>query len=298
MMSPRFLFVAAIGFILVLSEIGANHAGQTQSQHPSSAPHVSMGRSSSRGFVGGAHTNTIRSTQKNVVNANGQHVSPMAVHRADPVLKGAAQATSSKVQQQLSANGQWHHWHHHHWAWGQYGYLPTNGSSMVVGVPNGNSLTVTNTAGLGTGLGYGTVFLQSRAQRVAQHHGLSVAGVPVVAPVVNTGFMTVRLAGVASPTAGQAFAGQSQQHLASLAMGRHVRVFQTGVDPTGAIVGQVFLAGSGVNLNERQLRDGMAFNNVSDGFSPALAAAEESALMARAGLWNGKRPLAPWLLTP
>lgn len=72
-----------------------------------------------------------------------------------------------------------------------------------------------------------------------------------------------------------------------------MHIFQTGVDPNGTVVGQVFLAGSGTNLNERQLRDGMAFNSVNDGFAPTLAAAEESALMARAGLWNGKRPIAP-----
>ena len=304
-MSQRFLFVAGIGSILALSQIVASHAvpglaqagQQNQPQHSSNPPHVSVGRSGT-GFSGGAHTNSIRSTTKSVVNGSGQPVSLMAVHRADPVLKSAAQATSSKVQQQLSANGQWHHWQHHHWNWGEYGYLPTNASSMVVGVPTGNSLTVTNSAGLGAGLGYGTVVVQSRAQRVAQHRGLSVAGMPVVGPVANQSFVTVRLAGVASPIAGQPFAAQSQQHLAAIAMGRPVRIFQTGVDSTGAIVGHVFLAGTGMNLNERQLRDGMAFNSVSDGFAPSLAAAEESALLAHAGLWNGKRPIAPWLSTP
>jgi endonuclease YncB( thermonuclease family) len=305
-MSQRFLFVAGLGLVLALSEIGANHAGQQQNQsHPNNSAHVTSNSAhvtsghAAGGFSGGAaHTNVSRATAKTVVNSSGQHVSVMAVHRADPVLKSAAQATSSKVQQQLSANGQLHHWHHHNWRWGEYGYLPTNASSMVVGVPTGNTLTITNNAGLGYGNGYGTVFVQSRAQRAAQRNGLSVAGIPVVGPVLNQGVVTVRLAGVASPMVGQPFAAQSQQHLASVAMGRHVRVFQTGVDPTGAIVGQVFLAGSGTNLNERQLRDGMAFNSVNDGFSPALAAAEEAALMAHAGLWNGKRPIAPWLMTP
>jgi endonuclease YncB( thermonuclease family) len=309
-MSQRFLFVTGIGFILGVSGIAATRAltnfaqaaEQNQSHH-ASPPQVSTGRSVS-GFGGSARTNTIRSaTTKHGANVAGPHVAATMVHPAEPVLKTAALANSSKVQQQLAAQGQTQHWHHHHhhdWLWGQYGYLPTNASSVVVGVPTGNTLTVTNNAGFGAGfgLGYGTVVLQSRAQRAAQRHGLSIGGLPVVGSVANPGTVTVRLAGVASPMVGQPFATVSQQHLAALSMGKPVRVFQTGVDPTGAIVGQVFVVGTGTNLNERQLRDGMAYNTVGDGYTPMLAAAEEAALMARAGMWNGKPPIAPWLLTP
>jgi len=306
-MSRRFLFVAGIGFILAVSGVAANRAltnlaqaaEQNQSHH-TSAPHVTSGHPIT-GFGGNAHTNVTRSTTtKRGLSATAPHAAAMIVHQADPVLKTAALANTSKVQQQLAAQGQTHPWHHHHhhWLWGDYGYLPTNASSVVVGVPTGNTLTVTNNAGLGTGLGYGTVVLQSRAQRAAQRHGLSVGGLSVVGPVVNSRLVTVRLAGVASPMVGQPFASQSQQHLTALAMGKPVRIFQTGVDPSGAVVGQVFLVGMGTNLNERQLRDGMAFNSVGDGFTPTLAAAEEAALMARAGMWNGKPPIAPWLLTP
>ena len=309
-MSQRFLFVAGMGFFLGVSGMVASRAltnfaqaAEQNQTHHSSAPHVSTPHPVG-GFGGNAHTNTIRSTTiKHGANANGSHLAAMTVHPADPVLKTAALANSSKVQQQLAANGQTHHWHHHHhhdWLWGQYGYLPTNASSVVVGVPTGNTLTVTNNAGFGAGfgLGYGTVVVQSRAQRAAQRHGLSVGGLPVVGPVVNPGTVTVRLAGVASPMVGQPFATASQQHLAVLSMGKPVRIFQTGVDPSGAIVGQVFVVGTGMNLNERQVRDGMAYNTVGDGFTPMLAAAEEAALMARAGMWNGKPPIAPWLLTP
>jgi endonuclease YncB( thermonuclease family) len=303
-MSQRFLFVAALGLLLGVPAIVANHANtnlaqasqQNQPQH-SSTPHVSMGHAG-----GGGHTNTVRPTGKSALNGIGKNAGAMTVHHGDAVLKSAVQASSSKVQQHLTANGQLHHWHHdhHHWRWGEYSYLPTNSSSMVLGVPTGNTLTVSNSAALATGVGTGfdTVVVQNRAQRIAQHRGLSVGGIPVVGPVMNQGYVTVRLAGVAAPTLGQPYSAQSQQHLAALAVGKHVRIFQTGVDPNGTVVGQVFLAASGTNLNERQLRDGMAFNSVNDGFAPTLAAAEESALMARAGLWNGKRPIAPWLVTP
>jgi endonuclease YncB( thermonuclease family) len=304
-MSQRFLSVAAFGLLLCVPAIVANRvttnlaqaSQQNQPQH-ASAPHVNTSRAGGS-FGGNVHSNTVRSTGKSAVNGTEHTPGSMTVHHGDAVLKSAVQANTSKVQQQLTANGQFHHWHHHHhWNWGEYGYLPTNTSSMVVGAPSGNTLTVTNTAGLANGLGVGTVVTQSRAQRIAQHRGLSVGGISVVGPLANQGFMTVRLAGVAAPASGQAYSTQSQQHLASIAIGRHVRIFQTGVDPNGTIVGQVFLAGSGMNLNERQLRDGMAFNSVNDGFAPSLAAAEEAALMAHAGLWNGKRPVAPWLTTP
>ncbi len=176
-MSRRFLFVAGIGCILGVSGIAATRAltnfaqaaEQNQSHH-SSPPQVSTGRSVT-GFGGSAHTNTIRSTTtKHGAKVTGPQVAATMVHPAEPVLRTAALANSSKVQQQLAAQGQTQHWHHHHhhdWLWGQYGYLPTNASSVVVGVPTGNTLTVTNNAGFGAGfgLGYGTVVLQSRAQR-------------------------------------------------------------------------------------------------------------------------------------
>ena len=210
------------------------------------------------GFGGSTHTNTVRPTSKGALNGISKNAGPMTVHHGDAVLKSAVQASSSKVQQQLTASGQLHQWehrYHHHWRWGEYGYLPTNSSSMVVGVPTGNTLTVTNSTALATGVGtgFGTVVVQNRAQRIADRRGLSVGGIPVVGPVMNQGYVTVRLAGVAAPTAGQPYATQSQQHLAALAVGKHVRIFQTGVDPNGTVVGQVFLAGSGTNLNERQL---------------------------------------------
>jgi endonuclease YncB( thermonuclease family) len=226
----------------------------------------------------------------------------MATHRTTAVLKGEVQATSSKVQQQLQASGNVHNAQHHHWHWGDYGYLPMNSSSLVVGVPNGNTLSVINSGGVAQSVPFAGVAAPvagkvTRAGGVTQH----VRGVaaPVAGQVYNAGVVQrVRLAGVAAPVASQAFFSEAQQHLNALANGRQVRVFQTGVDADGAIVGQVFLSNSGINLNERQLRDGMAFHSVNDGFASSLAAAEEAALAARTGLWKAKHPIAPWLVTP
>ncbi len=306
-MSHRFLFAVAVASLVVLSDFQADRpktnsaqaAEQNKSQH-AAAPQVH----SSVGFTGNA-----RMSSPNVIIKNGVRTRPLppgmlGAHATNAVLKGAVQANSSKVQQHLAASGNLHHWHHHHWHWGNYNYLPASASGVVVGVPNGNTLMVTNGAGLASNVGLAGVTTPAanhvtRSGRVVQSGVHAGVAVPLTGGFVNAGnAVPVRLTGVASPVAGQTFFSEAQQHLAAMAIGKHVRVFQTGVDSTGAIVGQVFLAGSGVNLNERQLRDGMAFHSVNNGFSPSLAAAEEAALMAHAGLWKGQHPVAPWLLTP
>src|SRR5580704_15080153 len=305
-MSQRFLFAVVVATFVFLSGFEADRprmnsaqaAEQNKSQH-AAAPQVH----SSMGFSGNARTSS-----PNVIIKNGvrMRVPPgmLAAHATNAVLKGAVQASSSKVQQHLTATGNLHHWHHHHWHWGDYNYLPASTSSVVVGVPNGNTLMVSNGAGLASNVGLAGVNTPvgshvTRSGRVLQNGPRAGVAVPLSGGFVNAGnAVPVRLAGVASPVGGQAFFSESQQHLAAMAIGKHVRVFQTGVDSTGAIVGQVFLAGSGANLNERQLRDGMAFHSVNNGLSPSLAAAEEAALMAHAGLWKGQHPVAPWLLTP
>jgi endonuclease YncB( thermonuclease family) len=113
--------------------------------------------------------------------------------------------------------------------------------------------------------------------------------------VLNAGNIArpVRLAGVAAPLSGQPFSGESQQHLAALAVNHHVRTFQVGVDGDGTVVAQVFLR-DGVNLNERQIHDGMAFNLADDGYDLALGKAEQEAMAGNTGLWVQPHPVAPW----
>ncbi|HUE17337.1 MAG TPA: thermonuclease family protein [Planctomycetaceae bacterium] len=174
------------------------------------------------------------------------HPNMKGPQRSNAVLKAALTTHSSKVEQHLHNSAHWHHWRHA-WAWGVYAYLPTNASNMVVGVPSGNTLSVTSAAG---------------------------------------GTQRVRLAGVGAPVVGQAFFSESQGNLEALANGQHVRVFPVGTDVDGAVVAQVFLD-SGLYLNERQIQSGMAWNAVDDGFDPSLAGAEEVAQSGGAGMWGG-----------
>lgn len=244
---------------------------------------------------------SVHSAVKTGGHTTAPHASTLGVHQASPVLKGQVLATSSKVQQQLYASGTAHQHHlRHHWHWGEYSYLPTNSSNLVVGVPNGNTLTVAlagavTTGGMLTGTRHTHTGVATSQGHVATVIS-PIAGTLIGSNINMGAVQQVRLAGVAAPLSGQPFSSQSQQHLTAIAMGRHVRIFQTGVDGNGTIVGQVFLSNSGINLNERQLRDGMAFNSVNDGFASSLAAAEEAALTARAGLWQAQHPMAPWLL--
>jgi endonuclease YncB( thermonuclease family) len=304
MSTHRFLIAVVVTSFVLLSDFGAappktntaEGAEQKTTAH-SSAPQMSTGHFSA------GHTNTSRSASikpagKSVGHAGAQLQGTMAAHRTDAVLRAEVQATSSKVQQQLQASGSEHR-RHQHWHWGQYSYLPTNSASLVVGVPSGNTLAVVNPGTQNVGL---TRVGSQVTSAVGTAHGVrhGVVAAPAAGQLINSGgtIQRVRLAGVAAPVAGQTLYSESQQHLSALANGKHVRVFQTGVDPDGTIVGQIFLSNSGINLNEKQIRDGMAFNSVHDGFASSLAAAEEAALTARTGLWKAKHPIAPWLVTP
>jgi endonuclease YncB( thermonuclease family) len=308
-MVHRFLIAACVAALTLSLDFGAGRlnsngalgAEEKSTAHP--APSYSGGGGHpAMGFGNMNRSASVHSGVKSGGHATAPHASTLGVHAASPVLKGQVLATSSKVQQNLYASGTAHQHHlHHHWHWGDYSYLPTNSSNLVVGVPNGNTLTVALAGAVTPG---SSMLNETRHSHtgVATSNGhvanvISPFAGTLIGSNINMGAVQqVRLSGVAAPLSGQPFSSESQQHLTAIAMGKHVRIFQTGIDANGAIVGQVFLSNSGINLNERQLRDGMAFNSVNDGFASSLSAAEEAALTARAGLWQAKHPMAPWLL--
>jgi endonuclease YncB( thermonuclease family) len=308
-MVHRFLIAACFTALTLSLDLGAGGfnsnralgAEEKSTSHPAASSNG--GGHPAMGFGNMNRSAPVHSAVKTGGHTTAPRASTMGVHPASPVLKGQLLATSSKVQQSLYANGTAHQHHlHHHWHWGDYSYLPTNSSSLVVGVPNGNTLTVA-LAGAVTP-GNGLIETRHSHTGIATSHGngaavnSSITDTLIGSNINMRGVQQVRLAGVAAPLSGQPFSSESQQHLTAIAMGKHVRIFQTGLDANGAIVGQVFLSNSGTNLNERQLRDGMAFNSVNDGFASSLSAAEEAALSARTGLWQAKHPMAPWLARP
>ena len=105
----------------------------------------------------------------------------------------------------------------------------------------------------------------------------------------------VRLYGVASPMNGQGFFAASQESLSNLANQKYVNVYRVGTDPDGTMVAHVYLRGSNIYLNDRQIRDGMAWNLADDGMASDLASTEENAQVQHSGLWADENPVAPWL---
>jgi endonuclease YncB( thermonuclease family) len=247
-MGRRFFCAVVVTLSLLVSHIEAGKPAPRPAAPHVAAPHVNPTPNPATSHFNNAPHNVQQ--PHNAGHPATPGFIPNGPQRVNPALKTQMLKDAPRVQQGLAHVHHWHHWHHWHnwhgWAWGIYPYLPLNYGNMVVGVPSGNTLSVTNASGI--------------ARRV-------------------------RLAGVGAPVAGQAMFSESRDNLDALANGRHVRVFDVGTDFDGTIVAQVFLD-SGVYLNERQLRDGMAWNSVEDGYDQSLASAEETAQTGGAGMWG------------
>jgi endonuclease YncB( thermonuclease family) len=174
------------------------------------------------------------------------HINPKGAQKMPPQLKNSYLQGASNVQRQIHDSKHWRHWHHLHHAWLWGVYAYLPQPNVVVNVPSGNSLNVKNGAGI--------------VQRV-------------------------RLAGVGAPQPSQPLFSESQASLAGLANGQNVRVVHVGVDFDGAIAAKVFLD-SGEYLNEKQISNGFAWNDVDDGIDVILSAAEQKAQGDGLGLWG------------
>lgn len=101
----------------------------------------------------------------------------------------------------------------------------------------------------------------------------------------------IRLAEIDAPEHSQAFGEQSKQSLAGLALGKTVRVEPETIDKYGRIVGTVFAGG--LNLNQEQVRRGMAWAYRQYLRDPDYLRLEQEARRAKAGLWSADRE-PPW----
>ncbi len=103
---------------------------------------------------------------------------------------------------------------------------------------------------------------------------------------------TVRLAGIDAPEKLQDFGPASRDALVALVLNRHVQVTTKTVDDYGRVV--ALLQAGRVNVNEEQLRRGMAWEYSHYHADKALIALQTEAQHARRGLWAGANPLPPW----
>jgi endonuclease YncB( thermonuclease family) len=104
--------------------------------------------------------------------------------------------------------------------------------------------------------------------------------------------ITVRLAGIDAPEKLQAFGAEAQKSLAEMVLRKEVRVTPTAVDDYGRVVG--VLRADGMNVNEEQLRRGMAWEYSQYHSDKSLIALQSDAQRAQRGLWAGANPVAPW----
>ncbi|TAJ77153.1 MAG: nuclease (SNase) [Gallionellaceae bacterium] len=90
----------------------------------------------------------------------------------------------------------------------------------------------------------------------------------------------------------QAFGVQSRQSLVEMVLKKQVRINSQAVDQYGRTVGLVALDGR--NINEEQVKRGMAWEYSHYHSDRGYIAMQSAAQQARRGLWAQSSPLAPW----
>lgn len=102
----------------------------------------------------------------------------------------------------------------------------------------------------------------------------------------------IRLAQIDAPEKAQPYGQQAKQALIEQVYRRSVRVEIEVEDKYGRMVGTVWQNGN--NINQEQVRRGMAWVYTQYSHDPALIQLEHEARRARRGLWAQTNPTPPW----
>lgn len=102
----------------------------------------------------------------------------------------------------------------------------------------------------------------------------------------------LRMLNIDAPEKNQPYGRQSQQTLASLVLKRQAEVQVTAHDQYGRLLGQISVDGR--NINEEQVKQGMAWEYSGYHSNKAYVALQSEAQQARRGLWAQTSPQAPW----
>ncbi len=108
----------------------------------------------------------------------------------------------------------------------------------------------------------------------------------------------IRFGGIDAPELGQDFGNKSKENLSSLIFGKTVRVVTNKTDKYGRTVGQIFLDGKDINLE--QVKAGFAWHykeyqsEQSETDRKVYSESEITAKAAKLGLWSMAKPIAPW----
>jgi endonuclease YncB( thermonuclease family) len=109
---------------------------------------------------------------------------------------------------------------------------------------------------------------------------------------------TVRLAGIDAPEKRQPWGSESRSALTKLVLRKEVRVTTTAIDAYGRVVAILEVGGAfgaaSINVNEAQIRSGMAWEYSHYHADKTLIALQSEAQRARLGLWQQMNPQPPW----
>lgn len=107
----------------------------------------------------------------------------------------------------------------------------------------------------------------------------------------------IRFQGIDAPEREQDFGAQSRKNLNSFVYGKKIRVKVDKTDKHGRVVGRVWLPqgkGAMLDVEEAQLRAGMAWHYEYFNHEKKLANAQKEAQRAKRGIWSRPNPVPPW----
>ncbi len=104
----------------------------------------------------------------------------------------------------------------------------------------------------------------------------------------------IRLEGIDAPEKGMPYAKKSREYLSELLKNKSVHIKITGYDKYNRILARVLVNKKEVNL--AMLNAGLAWHYKKYNKDAIYAEAEQKAQKNKIGLWQGARPLAPWIV--
>ncbi len=108
----------------------------------------------------------------------------------------------------------------------------------------------------------------------------------------------IRLATIDAPETGQPYSQASKKSLSDLVFGKQVRVEEIGRDRYGRMVGEVRLGGLNVNVEQIRRGFAWHYKAYEHQQSAeqrrVYSFAEETARAAKVGLWRDQNPVPPW----
>lgn len=102
----------------------------------------------------------------------------------------------------------------------------------------------------------------------------------------------VRLHGIDCPEKNQPFGNVAKQKLSELIFGKQVVVLTKGLDRWKRVIGVVYQ--DEMNVNEAMLKSGMAWHYKKYDDNEEWASQEQTARVAKVGLWTEAEPTPPW----